>query len=118
MSAGELIAAVDALRPNHYESARKLRWLAELDGKLFRECGREGEAPAETYSTETVLLAPFPYDQALYTGWLFSQIDLNNAEIGKYNNAAAAFNAAWADFARHWTRTHLPLQQVRRLKLT
>ena len=108
MTAGELIAAVDALRPNHYESARKLRWLAELDGKLFRECAREGEAPAETYSAETQLLAPFPYDQALYTAWLFSQIDLNNAEIGKYNQSMSLFASAWRQLADDWNRTRVP----------
>lgn len=108
MSAGELIAAVDALRPNHYDSAQKLRWLAELDGKLFRECAREGEAPAETYSADTELLAPFPYDQGLYTGWLFCQIDLNNAEILKYNQSMSLFASAWRQLADHWNRTRTP----------
>ena len=109
MSAGELIAAVDALRPNHYDSAQKLRWLAELDGKLFRECAREGEAPAETYSADTELLAPFPYDQGLYTGWLFAQIDLNNAEIVKYNQSMTLFAAAWRQLADFLVRTRRPV---------
>ena len=34
MTAGELIAAVDALRPNQYSAEQKLRWLQLLDAKL------------------------------------------------------------------------------------
>ena len=37
MTAGELIAQVDALRPNHYTEAEKLRWLQRLDGQIALE---------------------------------------------------------------------------------
>ena len=66
MTAGELIAAVDALRPNQYTTAQKLGLLRLLDGKLANElfAALEGEQPAwpGSYTAETVLPAPFPYD--------------------------------------------------------
>ena len=37
MTAGEVLAAVDGLRPNQYDAERKLRWLRRLDGQLLLE---------------------------------------------------------------------------------
>lgn len=34
MTAGDIIAAVDALEPNQYDTDAKLRWLSILDGKI------------------------------------------------------------------------------------
>ena len=112
MTAGELIAAVDALRPNQYTAAQKLGWLRLLDGKLANElfAALEGEQPVwpGSYTAETVLPAPFPYDWELYTGWLFAQIDLHNAEIVKYNQSMTLFAAAWRQLADFLVRTHRP----------
>ena len=110
MRAGELIAAVDALRPNQYSTGQKLRWLALLDQKLEREVlsvYEEVDANrSPDYSDETELLAPFPYDWELYTNWLFAQIDLMNAEIVKYNQSMTLFAAAWRQLADAMNRRH------------
>ena len=37
MTAGEAIAAADALRPNQYSTAQKLQWLRRLDGQIRAE---------------------------------------------------------------------------------
>ena len=37
MTAGELIARVDELRPNAYSMEQKLRWLRRLDGQILAE---------------------------------------------------------------------------------
>lgn len=112
MTAGAILAAVDALRPNQYTSAEKLGWLRLLDGKLVSELlavydAACPELPA-SYSAESELLAPFPYDWELYTSWLFAQIDLHNAEIVKYNQSMTLFASAWRQLADGWTRTHRP----------
>lgn len=108
MTAGELIAAADALRPNQYCEEQKLRWLRLLDGKLAEELLRAYEpdaaGPAERYTADTELLAPFPYDWELYTNWLFAQIDLMNAEIVKYNQSITLFAAAWRQLADERSR--------------
>lgn len=67
--------------------------------------GRELELP---YDEQTELLAPFPFDEALYTAYLFTHIDLNNAEIGKYDQSAALFEAAWRQFADAYNTSHMP----------
>ena len=120
MTALELIAQVDSLRPNQYGTAEKLRWLQRLDGQLRLELlDRHRGARPETddpYTEETELLCPFPYGEELYTAYLFCQIDLHNAEIEKYDQSAALFAAAWRQYADYLNRTRRPLGE-RRWKL-
>ena len=110
MTAGEVLAAVDTLRPNQYGTPEKLAWLRQLDGKLYDELllvyDVDGPYPYGPYTADTELLAPFPYDWALYTNWLFAQIDLQNAEIVKYNQSMTLFAAAWRQLGDYWSRTH------------
>lgn len=113
MTAGEAIAAVDALRPNQYTTEQKLHWLRLLDGQVRIELfgSHEGaeEIPGSEYTEDTELQAPMPYGGELYTAYLFSQIDLNNAEIQKYNQSAALVSAAWRQLADWYNREHRPL---------
>lgn len=62
------------------------------------------------------LLVPFPYTN-VYDYWLQSQIDLNNGELGKYNNTQAMFNAAFQTFSDYYTRTHMPKQRVTEFRM-
>lgn len=61
----------------------------------------------EETPADTLLLAPFPYDN-LYLYYLEMQIDYYNSEIDKYNNAKAMFDEAYSAFRNFWNRTHLP----------
>jgi len=115
MTAGELIAQVDALRPNHYSVEEKLRWLQRIDGQILRELeethekrGEEIAAFPADYTEETELRVGFPYDSELYTAYLFCQIDLHNGEIGKYNQSMSLLSAAWRQLADSVNRGHLP----------
>lgn len=64
----------------------------------------------------TELIAPFPYDE-IYGYYLMAQVDLQNQEITKYNNDKALFNHAYDMLSDYWTRTHMPKQRVRELRL-
>ena len=156
MTAGTLIAQVDALRPNQYTTAEKLRWLQRLDAQvklLLHDThgilppagegaerseadegettpphlsasltssplwGEEQQADASAdYTSDSELLVPAPWDEELYTAWLFSRIDLMNAEIEKYDQSAALFGAAWRQYADFRNRCRRPLGE-RRWKL-
>ena len=154
MTAGELIARVDELRPNAYSAEQKLRWLRRLDGQILSEIwethgampppmgevaecvdwggggvghrtapsvsgGRDTPltAPPEgeprtlppAYAADTQLLAPFPWDEGVYTAWLLCQIDLHNGEIGKYNQSLQLLAAAWRSLADWVNRSRRPL---------
>lgn len=114
MTAGELIAQVDTLRPNHYTVEEKLGWLRRIDGQILRELEethvQNGESAAfpEDYTEETELRVGFPYDSELYTAYLFCQIDLHNGEIGKYNQSMTLLSAAWRQLADSVNRGRLP----------
>ena len=114
MTAGELIAQVDALRPNHYSVEEKLRWLQRIDGQILRELEEthvksdEQTAFPADYTEETELRVGFPYDSELYTAYLFCQIDLHNGEIGKYNQSMSLLSAAWRQLADSVNREQLP----------
>ena len=126
MTAGEAVSLVDELRPNQYSTAQKLRWLRRLDGQILAELesthepGPLGFVPVEeaenaetpalpaVYDSDTELLAPFPYDEELYSAYLFCQIDLHNAEIQKYNQSLALLAAAWRQLADFINRRRRP----------
>lgn len=119
MTVREAITTVDRLKPNKFSEADKVKWLSEIDGLIVRELVDTHENPPiegdfsgyTAEDMETVLIAPFPYDQ-LYRWYLESQIDLGNMEINKYNNSRTMFNNAYLTFTDHYNRTHMPKQRV------
>ena len=120
MKAMDIIDRLDGLEPNQYSPEQKLRWLSILDGKIYEEVLRPREAEPKGF-TEYVngneeLLVPFPYAEELYTAYIFSQMDLLNAEITRYTQSATQLAAAWRQYADWYNRSHAPLG-VRRLKL-
>lgn len=120
------IDRLDAMKPNMMERSLKIAALSELDGLIFREIiVRHWQSPDQQIEFQeydidtdpgTELIAPFPYDE-LYTFWLMSKVDMMNMEMDKYNNDRALFNNAYDMFHDWWRRTHMPLTQVRELRI-
>ncbi len=115
MTAGELIVRVDDLRPNQYSTEEKLEWLRRIDGQILRELEQSHEETAADrgsglapYTEATELRVGFPYDEELYTAWLFCQIDLHNGEIARYNQSMSLLAAAWRQAADSVNRDLLP----------
>ena len=78
----------------------------------------EEEFRGDTTETDpgTELLAPFPYDE-IYTYWLATKVDLQNQEMEKYGNDRILFNNAWNELNDWYTRTHMPKQRVKELRI-
>ena len=99
LRAGALVSLIDEERPNQYPASRKLAWLRELDGLLYHEqlCTHAlaCEPPAARYDSDTPLLLPFPYGEALYRAWLCTQLDLCNGEIVRFNQSMTLFQWLW-----------------------
>ena len=82
MTIAHAIARFDALYPNVFPYAEKLRWLSVLDGQLFRDvlavypenAGMTFDGYTITTDKTTELLAPFPYDD-IYIKYLAAQSD-------------------------------------------
>lgn len=115
MRIDEVIAKVDDLSPNQYTTEQKIGWLSTLDGKIFHDEILTHDHcepvffPTEGYSTdEEELIVPSPWAEDLYSYYLLSRIAEANAEIGKYNQFAALYNSAYADWSKQYNRTHRP----------
>lgn len=117
MTISEAIAMVDKLKPNQYDSAQKIAWLSQLDGKIFLELFKTHEEPAieaftgyaDDVDPSTQLLVEFPFDQDVYNYYLQSMIDRENGEIAKFNQSASLFNEAYKSYSWWYNRNHVPL---------
>ena len=59
MTAGEMIALADRLRPNQYTTADKLRWLERLDGQVLSEViGTHAEIAPDAAGGAALSLSP------------------------------------------------------------
>ena len=83
-----------------------------IDPSLFPEAA---ELPDEL-ADAAPLLAPAPYD-GLYRHYVEAQIHYANGEMGRYNNACAAWNNALLTYRDFWCRSHMPRQGVKALRL-
>ena len=111
----QVLEQVDALTPNQYAKAEKLRWLAQAEGFVLREIRREtGALPA--LADDTPLTVEPPYDE-LYRHYVEAQIHYCNGEMARYNSAAANWNNALLTYRDYVCRTTAPVQGVRALKL-
>ncbi len=111
----EAINRIDTLKPNTYSQETKVYWLSKLDGIIFDKIIKTHEgAEMEKFNgytadspMDTILIVSAPYDD-IYIKWLESQIDYANREYDKYNNSIVAYNDAYAEYERHYNRTHMP----------
>lgn len=78
-TAGQVLSQVDALLPNQYTLEEKRRWLQQAEGFVCEEILHE--TLGETFSDETELRVPPPYDE-LYRFYLEAQIHYANGETG------------------------------------
>lgn len=118
MKAIDAINEADELMPNQYDTDLKLKWLRDLDGKIFRELIERHDDPetaeryaAADYGKENVeLLIGSPYANETYTSYLRSKVSEANAETDRYNLYASVFNAEYSQWAAWYNRT-VPLKK-------
>ena len=113
MTAGEAITRLDELEPNQFTQAQKLRWLSNLDGRLFEELVKTHEDPIrESFTAYTAttdeLLVPEPYADGLYNWYLQAMIAAENSEDASYEQLRVRYNDALRQFGDWYNRTHRP----------
>ncbi len=121
MTINEAITKIDNVKPNAYSTDDKIEWLSQLDGLVYQELIKTHNDFEETtenkftgYTSEDgdeEMLIPFPYEN-VYIEWLTAQIDLTNADIGRYNNSVMSFYNDYNQFANWYTRNHMPTQKL------
>ena len=113
-TAGQVLSQVDALLPNQYTLEEKRRWLQQAEGFVCEEILHE--TLGETFSDETELRVPPPYDE-LYRFYLEAQIHYANGETARYNSAAGLWNNAFLTYRDYRARTAAPEGGARALRL-
>lgn len=114
MTLGEIIAEVDELKPNTYDDTIKVRWLSELDGRIYHEviCTHEADEDQEEYKGHSEvsedLLVKDPYTD-IYRHYLYAMIDYTNGETDRYQNSMLMFNNAYQTFCNYYNRTFKPI---------
>lgn len=113
--AKEILERVDALLPNGYTEAEKLRWLGQAEGFVLREiAGENGALPEMT--KETVLTAETPYDE-MYRYYVEAQVHYANGETGRYNNAVSLWNNGFLTYRDYCCRREMPERRTGALRL-
>ena len=117
MTIKECIDIVDSLKPNQYSVNDKVRWLSFIDKIIINDVlethhGYDGRYDNFTeYSPDRLaiqLIAESPYDR-LYIAYIKMQIDAENGEMARYNNAANTFNTYMTEYRKYYNKTHMPL---------
>lgn len=104
----ELIAAVDALKPNGYTVGQKTAWIEDMENEIWREVFLRSEADGPgAEGSERRLMLPGAW-RRLYHMYLAAMIDFSNAEYTKYSNAMAAYNNAYTAFAAWYAGRFAP----------
>lgn len=121
MKIGEVLEEIRQLKPSQIAEEMMIRWLSDLDMRIFEEVIVQRVPDADTpetfeqytlESTETELLVKEPDAREVYRWWLEMQIDLANQEYDKYENSASLFNTALSTWRRKYARTHRQLENI------
>lgn len=96
----DCIRDIDRIEPNAYETEDKIRWIREIEGKvwtdlfLMQPIGFHVDDMADLAQQE--LSIPAPYDK-VYHAYLQAKIHYANGEYDRYTNSMAMFNDVWED---------------------
>lgn len=121
MTIEQIINEIDELKPNAYDAVQKIRWLNNLDSRIWNDVYRTHENKEclhftpydENTAQDTKLLVPEPYAYDIYYNYLAAQIDRVNGEMNKYNQSISFYNVAYGDFSKAYNRTHRPVRSHR-----
>jgi hypothetical protein len=122
MTIAQILAQADALTPNAYTTAEKLRWLSEAESFIVNDILKpHGEQAAfsgydAATDTDKKVLLGAPYD-VLYRYYIEMQIHYADDEMTRANNARAQWNNAFAACQNYYSRSSRAPERVRALRL-
>lgn len=129
MTISKVLALVDEIDANTYDTKTKIGWLSKFDGRVFNDIilthehdlveddSEEGNLIEPTFpgydeetSLDTELLIPDTYSD-VYTDYLMAMIAYSNGETERYQNSMIMFNSNYREYANWYNRTHKPIQK-------
>lgn len=120
MTVNDIISIIDQKEPNSYTAEEKVRWLSDLDGKIFNEViltHEHDEVEFTPYAdgSETLLIGA-PYGEDIYVHYLIARIAAGNAEVSRYNQQIGMYNAAYSQWWNKYNSTVTPLHSGTRFR--
>lgn len=116
MTLAELIAEVDKLKPNQYDTKQKTAWVTEIEGTIVDEimnmaegCKIEFKGYKYEADAEKKLMVPERFSD-IYISYLLAKIDFYDVETDSYNNDVILYQSAYDQFAAWYRRRHIPKQ--------
>lgn len=128
MTINKVLALVDEIDANTYDTKVKIGWLSKLDGRVFNDIilthehelvddgTEEGNLIEPTFSgysdasLDTELLIADTYSD-VYTDYLMAMIAYSNGETERYQNSMIMFNTNYREYANWYNRNHKPIQK-------
>lgn len=128
MTISKVLALVDEIDANTYDTKTKIGWLSKLDGRVFNDIilthehelvddgTEEGNLIEPTFSgynnasLDTELLIADTYSD-VYTDYLMAMIAYSNGETERYQNSMIMLNSNYREYANWYNRTHKPIQK-------
>lgn len=114
MEIKEIISTVDVMRPNNkITTEQKIKWLSDIDGQIYNELIETREDNEISYKPYTevndTLIIPPPYTNT-YVFYVLAQMDMQENEIGKYNNDISMFDTEYTAFRNYYNQKHKALR--------
>lgn len=128
MTINQVLAMVDEINANSYDTKVKIEWLSKIDGRVFNDIilthehdlvddgTEEGNLIEPTFpgyddsSLDTELLIDDIYSD-VYRDYLMAMIAYSNGETERYQNSMIMFNSNYREYVNWYNRIHAPIQK-------
>ena len=115
----EAIELADAIKPNAFDTATKIRWLSEVEGQIQADiwllAPEEWVEYDENTPTDTQLLVTGGHSK-IYRAYLCAMIDLANGEYDHYANTSAVANDYLQEYELWYARVYHPADTWREIR--
>ncbi len=119
MTVKQALEAADALRPNAVSQSVKLKWLCDIESRIYNEIYITHEHDGIDFTDtnklnlqdNAELFAKRPYDE-IYVLYLCAAIDFAHAEHERQSNDLALFKALYSGFSKEWNREHISIKNT------
>lgn len=120
MTVKEVVDRADRLRPNDVSAEEKLRWVADIESRIYEDIFLTHEHEGLTFTdiaaiksdTGAELFLKTPYE-SIYILFLCSLIDFCHGEYDRFLNDTAVFEEEYGKFCRYWNAKHISVGRTR-----
>ncbi len=107
MTVENLLATVDAMKPNEICDDVKIRWIGDIEGRVLCEIYKQSPESVKLPESENdKLTVPDAYAR-VYVLYLAAMIEFTAGNYGEYTKLSAEAEAAFTLYAKHYIRNRV-----------